>query len=131
MSKLNAADIQGFAMRGYTFPVARFVLMEIPDAASGRALLLRILDLVTTAERWEVKPDSTLNIAFTYAGLVRLGLPDATLLSFPVEFVQGMKARAPILEDTGRSAPEQWDLVWRESKVHAWVGIYGESPAVL
>jgi len=27
MAKLNAADIQGFAMRGYTFPVARFVMM--------------------------------------------------------------------------------------------------------
>ena len=131
MAKLNAADIQGFAMRGYTFPVARYVLMEIAGAASGRALLLKILDQVTTAERWDVKPDSTLNVAFTYQGLVRLGLPDATLLSFPVEFVQGMKARAPILEDSGRSAPERWDPVWRESQVHAWVGIYGESPAVL
>jgi Dyp-type peroxidase family len=131
MAKLNAADIQGFAMRGFTFPVARYVLMEIADAKSGQALLLRILDQVTTAERWDVKPDSTLNVAFTYAGLVRLGLPDATLLSFPVEFVQGMRARAPILEDTGPSAPDRWDPVWRESNVHAWVGIYGESPAIL
>lgn len=131
MAKLNAADIQGFAMRGYTFPVARFVLMEIANAEGGRALLIRILDQVTTAERWDVKPDSTLNIAFTYAGLIRLGLPDATLLSFPVEFVQGMKARAPILEDSGNSAPERWDAVWRDSQVHVWVAIYGESPDVL
>jgi len=118
-------------MRGYTFPVARFVLMEIANAEGGRALLLRILDQVTTAERWDVKPDSTLNVAFTYAGLVRMGLPDATLLSFPVEFVQGMKARAPILEDSGNSAPERWDAVWRDSQVHVWVAIYGMSPAVL
>ena len=131
MLKLDAADIQGFAMRGYTFPVARYVLMEIAGAKAGQALLLRILEQITTAERWDVKPDSTLNVAFTYAGLVKLGLPDATLLSFPVEFVQGMKARAPILEDTGRSAPETWDPVWLESQVHAWVGIYGASPAVL
>jgi Dyp-type peroxidase family len=131
MPKLNAADIQGFAMRGYTFPVARYVLMEIADAKTGQALLRKILDQVTTAERWDVKPDSTLNVAFTYKGLVRLGLPDAALLSFPVEFVQGMKARAKILEDTGRSGPERWDPVWLESQVHAWVGIYGESPAVL
>jgi Dyp-type peroxidase family len=131
MAKLNAADIQGFAMRGYTFPVARFVMMEIATAEGGRALLLRILDQITTAQHWDVKPDSTLNVALTYAGLVRLGLPDATLLSFPVEFVQGMKARAPILEDSGTSAPEQWDPVWRNSQVHVWVGIYAESPAVL
>jgi Dyp-type peroxidase family len=131
MPKLNAADIQGFAMRGYTFPVARYVLMEIAGAKPGQALLVRILEQITTAERWDVKPDSTLNVAFTYSGLVKLGLPDAALLSFPVEFVQGMKARAPILEDSGRSAPDKWDPVWRESQVHAWVGIYAETPAVL
>ena len=117
-------------MRGYTFPVARFVLMEIANAEGGRALLLRIVDQVTTAERWDVKPDSTLNVAFTYAGLVRMGLPDAALLSFPVEFLQGMKARAPILEDSGNSAPERWDAVWLESQVHVWVAIYGNSAAV-
>ena len=84
MVKLDAADIQGFAMRGYTFPVARYVMLEITGAHSGQALLRRILDQVTTAERWDVKPEATLNVAFTYQGLVRLGLPDATLLSFPV-----------------------------------------------
>jgi Dyp-type peroxidase family len=131
MVKLNAADIQGFAMRGYTFPVARYVMMEIADAPSGQALLRRILEQVTTAERWDVKPDSTLNIAFTYKGLVRLGLPDPTLLSFPVEFIQGMKARAAILDDTGRNAPAVWDPVWCEGCVHAWVGIYAETPQVL
>lgn len=118
-------------MRGYTFPVARFVLMEIIDAPSGQALIRRVMDQITTAERWDVKPDSTLNVAFTYKGLVRLGLPDATLLSFPVEFVQGMKARAPILDDTGPNAPAAWDQVWCEDRVHAWVGIYAESPEVL
>ena len=66
MAKLNAADIQGFAMRGFTFPVARYVMLEIVDAPSGQALLRSILDQVTTAERWDVKPDSTLNVAFTY-----------------------------------------------------------------
>jgi len=131
MAKLNAADIQGFAMRGFTFPVARYVMLEIVDAPSGQALLRSILDQVTTAERWDVKPDSTLNLAFTYQGLVKLGLPDATLLSFPVEFVQGMRARAPILDDTGHNAPDKWDAVWATGRVHAWVGIYAESPEVL
>jgi Dyp-type peroxidase family len=131
MANLNAADIQGFAMRGYTYPVARYVMLKINDATSARALLCRILDVVTTAERWDVKPDWTLNIAFTYPGLVQLGLPDATLLSFPVEFVQGMKARAAILDDTGSSAPERWDQFWQGERVHAWVGIYGKSAEIL
>jgi Dyp-type peroxidase family len=131
MVKLNAADIQGFAMRGYTFPVARYVMLEITGARAGQALLRRILNQVTTAERWDVKPEATLNVAFTYQGLVRLGLPDATLLSFPVEFAQGMRARAAILDDTGRSAPARWDPVWCEGCIHAWVGIYAQSRAIL
>lgn len=118
-------------MRGYTYPVARYILLEIVDAPTGQAFVRLLLDLITTAERWDTKPDSTLNIAFTYQGLVRLGLPDATLLSFPVEFVQGMKARGPILNDTGRSAPANWDPVWCEGCVHAWVGIYAESAEIL
>lgn len=131
MAKLNAADIQGFAMRGYTFPVARYVMLSINDAPSGQALLGRILELITTAERWDVKPQWTLNVAFSYPGLVKLGLPDATLLSFPVEFVQGMRARAPVLDDSGPNSPECWDPVWREGRVDAWVGIYGVSQEVL
>lgn len=131
MAKLNAADIQGFAMRGYTFPLARYVIVEFLGAAQGRDFVSGLLDQVTTAERWDTKPDSTLNIAFSYRGLVKLGLPDATLLSFPVEFVQGMKARKEILNDTGRNAPENWDPVWREPCVHAWIGIYAESAPVL
>jgi len=131
MANLNAADVQGFAMRGYTYPVARYVMLSINDAKSGQALLCRILDVITTAERWDVKPDWTLNIAFTYPGLVQLGLPDATLLSFPVEFVQGMKARAAVLDDTGANAPEHWDPFWKGPRVHAWVGIYGKTAEIL
>jgi Dyp-type peroxidase family len=131
MANLNAADIQGFAMRGYTYPVARYVMLSLNDAKSGQALLCRVLDLITTAESWDVKPDWTLNIAFTYPGLVQLGLPDPTLLSFPVEFVQGMKARAAILDDSGPSAPERWHKDWQGERVHAWVGIYGKTPEIL
>jgi Dyp-type peroxidase family len=131
MSGLNVTDIQGFALRGYTFPVARYFFLEISRGEPGRRLIGGLIDDVTTGEIWDEKPEWTLNIAFTYGGLAQLELPQASLQSFPVEFVQGMKARCEILYDIGKNAPENWDPVWREGRVHAWLGAYAKSPAVL
>ena len=132
MSKLNATDIQGFVLRGYNMPCARFCFLHFPDAKSARHLLARLLPAVTTGQLWEGgKPQSTVNIAFTFKGLAALELPIATLISFPVEFQQGMKARANILGDTGKNAPEHWDELWREGHVHAWLAIHALTPAAL
>ena len=72
-----------------------------------------------------------MNVAFTHRGLVRLGLPDPSLLSFPVEFIQGMKARKDILGDTEKNAPENWDAVWREGKVDVWLAVNSLTPEIL
>ena len=75
-------------------------------------MLHGLLGQITTGQRWDFgKPDSTLNIAFTHRGLEALELPAATLISFPVEFQQGMKARAGILGDTGGNDPERMGCV--------------------
>ena len=71
------------------------------------------------------------NLAFTYSGLVQLQLPLASLLSFPLEFQQGMKARGDILFDTGKNAPEHWDPVWNEGRVHAWLAVNAQTPEAL
>lgn len=128
MSKLDATDIQGFAARGYNFHFARFLFLKFADKQKGCECIGRLIKHVTTAERWDdrSKPDTTVNVAFTYKGLVALGLPEASLLTFPVEFVQGMKARAAILSDTGKNSPHHWDLVWHE-EVHAWLGVFGRT----
>ena len=132
MSRLNATDIQGFVLRGYNLPVARYLFLHFEDATKARSLVGRLLHKVTTGQHWDNgKPLSTLNIAFTHLGLVALDLPDATLLTFPVEFQQGMKKRAAILGDTGANSPEHWDECWRTDRVHAWVGINAQSPEAL
>ena len=132
MSKLNETDIQGFVLRGYNLPVARYFFLHFEDAARARMLIGRLLHHVTTGQLWDGgKPESTVNIAFTQQGLAALELPDATLLSFPVEFQQGMKKRAGILGDTGLNSPERWDELWRDDRVHAWLGINAQSPAAL
>ncbi len=131
MTNLDVSDIQGFAVRGYNFPYARFLLLELGEPAAVRVWLNELLKIVTTAERWDVKPMTTVNIAFTHPGLIRLDLPLATLLSFPLEFQQGMKARGLILGDTGANAPERWDAVWREGRVHAWLAINAREAGAL
>ena len=132
MSKLNATDIQGFTLRGYNLPVARYLFLQFTTPESGRALISQLLPQVTTGQRWEGgKPDATLNIAFTHRGLAALDLPTATLLTFPIEFQQGMKARADILGDTGGNAPEHWDEIWHTDRVHVWLGINGKDVAAL
>src|SRR5207248_547384 len=90
MSKLNETDIQGFVLRGYNIAFARYVFLRFEDPVRARILIGQLLSQVTTGQRWDgAKPESTVNIAFTHHGLAHLELPDATLLSFPVEFQQG------------------------------------------
>ncbi len=132
MSKLNATDVQGFILRGYSMPYARYCFLHFDDAKSSCLLVKMLLKVVTTGQLWDKKkPQSTVNIAFTHKGLEALELPIATLISFPVEFQQGMRARASILGDTGKNAPENWDGMWREEKVHAWLGIHALSQEAL
>ena len=53
MSKLNETDIQGFVLRGYNLPVARFLFLRFESAARARSLLARLLSHVTTGQRWD------------------------------------------------------------------------------
>jgi Dyp-type peroxidase family len=133
MSKLNNTDIQGFVLRGYNLPVARYIFLRFDEATRTRELIRRLLHSITTGQNWDNgKPQSTTNIAFTHSGLVALDLPAATLISFPVEFQQGMKARAAILGDTAANSPERWDELWRgSSQVHAWLGIHAQTQSAL
>jgi Dyp-type peroxidase family len=128
MSKLNPTDIQGFVLRGYNMPYGRYCFLHFEDAQRACTLIRRLLPIITTGQLWDQgKPLSTVNLAFTHQGLVSLELPIATLISFPVEFQQGMQARGGILGDTGVNSVEGWDEVWREGKVHAWLGIHALS----
>jgi hypothetical protein len=53
MSKLNATDIQGFVLRGYNMPVARYLFLHFEDATRARSLIGRLLRKVTTGQRWD------------------------------------------------------------------------------
>jgi deferrochelatase/peroxidase EfeB len=131
MSTIDVSDVQGFALKGYNFPYARYLLLELLHPDSARKFIGAILPHITTGERWDEKPLTTLNVAFTHKGLVNLQLPMSTLLSFPVEFQQGMKARGDILYDTGLNAPDHWDPVWQNDEVHVWLAVNAQTPEAL
>lgn len=130
---LNLADLQGNIVRaygGYGYARARYFFLNISDGDKGRAFVDVIRQKVTTAERWDQgsnnhpdgdflpRPPVTLNITFTFWGLLALGLPTRTLRELPDEFIDGMAKRRDMLGDVNASGPEHWDPVWR----HAGLG---------
>jgi Dyp-type peroxidase family len=117
---LELDDIQAGVLRPRPSPYAgAYTLLRIDDRRDGRALLRRLAPLLPSAA-------STLGpgrqgwpaVALSFSGLKALGVPPETLASFPVEFQQGMAARADFLGDTGESAPERWEAPLGSPDVH-------------
>src|ERR1700692_151036 len=95
---LEFSDIQATVLRPRPSPYrGQYVVLRIDDAAQGREMLRRIIPHVAPADDWWLPTLSGwLGVALTFAGLKALGVPQASLDSFPEEFRQGMAARASI-----------------------------------
>ena len=76
---LELADIQGNILRGYRFERAIHLFVAFPDATAGRRWLQAITPQVRTAEVWDERPETAVNVALTYAGLRLLGAREADL----------------------------------------------------
>lgn len=131
MTALDLARIQGFVVRGYRLPFARYLFLRIDDVPRAAAWIAEITQDVLTAAPWSQKPDSGVNVAFSYSGLRALALPDASLAGFPEEFRQGMAARAELLGDLGDSAPENWEGGLGTPAIHVLVMISAMSGEAL
>jgi deferrochelatase/peroxidase EfeB len=129
---LDLADIQGNILTAYGkqgFPKGRFMLFHIDRGDLARKFVTGVLPMITTALRWpsahdiptgkiEVpRPEVTVNIAFSWHGLLALGIPVRTLRGMPDEFIDGMAGRAPMLGDdfSGPDWKDSWDEVWINS----------------
>lgn len=159
---LDLSDIQGNILQAYGrqgFPAGRCILLNVnrQRAQQARAVLDQLRRQVTTAELWEssrtrnlkghykvtvAKPDVALNLAFTFNGLLALGVPVRTLRGMPEEFQEGMLKRAAILRDAKgdvqrihETVRQTWDPIWtREleadatsAQVHVLVLLNGNS----
>jgi Dyp-type peroxidase family len=128
---LDVDAIQGIVLRGYRMPVASHLFLRFGTPAAARDWIATMIGQVTTAAPWETKPQSTVNVAFTAAGLRALGLPEQILGTFSVPFTTGMAARSDLLGDWGASAPDSWTGGVGTDQVHALVWLQALTPALL
>ena len=126
---LETSDIQATVLRPRPKPYCgEYVILRIGNAEQGREMLRRILPHVAPADEWWVPSlPGWLGIAFTFEGLKALGLPQASLDSFPIEFRQGMAARAEILNDFGANAPANWEQPFGTPDAHIALAVYAKS----
>jgi Dyp-type peroxidase family len=110
---LDLEDIQGIIISGYNHLRAwSYHFLRFDSGSQSREWVQSIEKLITTAywgpPNYIHKPARALNVAFTYAGLKHLGLPEQTLGSFAQEFNEGMnqKDRSRRLGDD----PTTWEF---------------------
>jgi Dyp-type peroxidase family len=125
-------EVQGIILRGYALlESARFVLLEITDPDAARRWLGQ-LELTSARHR---PTEHAVNVAFTHAGLARLGLPQLCLDGFAREFVEGMDTdhRQRILGDIESRSPQTWAWGNRDDapREHVLLLVYADTPARL
>ncbi len=137
MADVELAEVQGLVLRGCTMPVARYFGLSVRESAGARALLAAVIDSdpavpsITTAAPWAVKPHCWVTLGITFSGLAALGVPPASLASFPVEYREGAVQRAASVGDVGASAPEHW-LSWlADPELHLVVALFAVSSHAL
>jgi Dyp-type peroxidase family len=129
---LDLTDIQAqFGGFDRHWPVGRFWYLRWDTPDAGRALLARLPPLAHCLHLDDSDTTIAVNVAFTHRGLAALGLDPTMLDSFPEDFRQGMRARAPLNGDTGPNDPQGWDDAWQGGGVHGWVGAYARSAQAL
>jgi len=134
---LNRDDIQGNVLLPYSrtrFPIGILLLLHLDrdrhrstGGENTRQFLQELLPEITTAQLFASKrtrgqspkasapladaPALLINVAFTAPGLAAVDVPEATLSGMPVEFLEGMKKRAPLLNDSVHT----WDPIWQQN----------------
>ena len=130
-------DVQGFVLRTYAMPALRVFVLEVVSAERAAQFLAATVSgdssipQLTAGTLWTTKPSSCLNVGFTHAGLAAMRLPEASLASFPAEFVEGAVKRAPLVGDIGDSAPEHWRGNLAGNAVHLLLFLFAQSTEVL
>jgi Dyp-type peroxidase family len=130
---LDHSDVQGVVASGYDqMNHACFVLLRIQDPDRAQRWLEDLVPKVTSAERH--KPEQhqvrqSLNVAFTYAGLERMGVPQEVLSQCSEEFRGGMTREAAclLLGDPKGSARENWDFGKAAQDVHILIMLYARN----
>lgn len=129
--RVDRSDVQGLVASGFgAHPASTLLLMRF-GPKGARDWLRRLLPFVTSARRGERLEPVHLNVALSFMGLTRLGLPAETLAAFAPEFRAGMAARAPVLGDVGEDDPRHWEFGNAERPVDALLLVYARDEPIL
>ncbi|HEY7307150.1 MAG TPA: Dyp-type peroxidase [Bryobacteraceae bacterium] len=120
MAELELDDIQSGVLRPRPTPfAATYIIFRIDDRNAGRELMRRLSTVVASAAHPESPArDSWVSVGLSFQGLKVLGVPQASLDSFPLQFQEGMAARAKVLVDVSESSPEKWEPPLGSADVH-------------
>ncbi len=117
-------DIQGLVRFGFKHHTeAVFLLLRVRDPAAARQWIAAAP--VASAAAQEPPPPTVLQLAFTYAGLRALELPDDIAAALSMEFVDGMSGnlnRSRRLGDVGPNDAAHW--LWGAADRIPHVGVF-------
>src|SRR5262245_5170280 len=127
-SMLDLHEIQATVLRPRPAPYfGTHVILRVDDAQAGRAFLRRLTPYVDSVADAQIAANAWLDVGITYKGLEALGVPPASLQSFPEAFRVGMAARAEQLGDHGVNDPKNWDKPFGMGQVHIGVSAFTDS----
>ena len=117
----DAAQVQAGILRAYPASLDHGCLLLIAfDNRTAAADFLSAMHSAITPESTDYAAlKASLNLAFTADGLRALGLSDEQLGVFPMEFREGMQARASVLGDVRINHPRRWQLPRRNMAINA------------
>ena len=124
---LELEDVQHYLLTRPHATIAQYNFMTFKTAEAGRKWVNALMDIVGTAKSVMNASDSDMrwvSLAFTFNGLRKLGLDEASLASFPEPFRQGMAARSAMLGDTGINHPDNWEDNITSEDLHAVVILF-------
>jgi Dyp-type peroxidase family len=135
---LNLDEIQGNVVAGFNKDYTSYLFFALPDEpGQARAWLAGLVNEVATAQevkrfndlfreirkrrgdREGVVEAAWMNLALTHEGLGKLGVDEAELGLFPVEFREGMRNRKQTIGDLGDNDPDRWPNDLGRKAIHA------------
>jgi len=126
---LELEDVQHYLLTRPHATIAQYNFITFRDAAGARKWVDAITDIVGTAKTVMAANPADMrwvSLAFTFNGLRKLGLDEASLATFPDPFKQGMAARAKMLGDTGANHPDNWEDKITSEDLHAVVILFAK-----
>ena len=132
------SDIQGLILRGLGQSMVRHLVLKVTNGPSARVALGAMAmsgtrgPKITHGADWgSEKPASGITVGLTATGLAALGLPEASIHSFPTDYLEGAVARAPSVGDWDYNAPEEWGALSDPDNVHLLFSVYASTPVDL